>query len=302
MAGHRRVLPCVTYLITKKCVDDLFLLTPTKKTKRALRYELSRRAKRDGLVIHAFCFMSNHFHLVVTDRQGKLPAFMRDFLTNTSKALQVALGIDRAIWSRKRYSAVRALDLDAAERKIAYTLLNPTRAKLTTPDGWPGLSSARWDVGEVIHTRRPDFYFDPRYSDPSVDLVLAPVAPEFGLAKKKFLAASEARVRAHVNGGLEEARLELQRSGRHFLGAEAVEQTPLSRRGKRVKGEVDPLFASRDADTIRRALEDLSDFERDHQNAKRRYLSGRTKTVFPAGTYGYHVNLGVRVAKHVATA
>ena len=163
MIGHRRVIPEVTYLITKMCFDERCLLKPTRKCRKALRYELTRRAKQYGIDLHAFNFMPNHFHLVVTDHRAHLPAFMRDFLTNTSKALQLALEVDSPIWSSDRYSSVALLDLDAAMRKIAYTLLNPTRAELTQPKDWPGLTSAVYRFGETETVRRPNFYFSKRY-------------------------------------------------------------------------------------------------------------------------------------------
>lgn len=102
----RCILAGTTYLITKKTNDDMFLLVPSTDVKRILLYALILKALRYGILIHGFCFMSNHFHLVVTDVRGRLPDFMRDFLSDTGKALQIELGEKRQIWRWCNVSSV----------------------------------------------------------------------------------------------------------------------------------------------------------------------------------------------------
>jgi putative transposase len=43
--------------------------------------------KEKGLIIHAWCIMSSHLHLIVSSEQNKLEEIMRDFKTFTSKAI-----------------------------------------------------------------------------------------------------------------------------------------------------------------------------------------------------------------------
>lgn len=215
--------------------------------------------------------MSNHFHLVLTDTRGLLPAFMRDFLTNTSKALQVAVDIDRAVWSRKRYSSVHLLDLDAAERKIAYTVLNPTRAELTKPTEWPGLTSARWKTGETIRTRRPRIYYSKRYAPEFVELTLKPVGSEFGLKRECLIGRSERRIQAHVRAQVVEVRNELRAAGRTFASTAVVMRTSRQRRGTRRVRHRNPGFATTDRLALMLAIEDAREFEQDHARAKARY-------------------------------
>ncbi len=176
--GLRRVKLGATYLITKKCVDDQFLIRPSGLINQILLYLLVEKALRYGVIIHGFCFLSNHIHLVVTDVRGKLPAFMREFLGESSKAVQRASDGDRAIWSRKRYSAVELLDLDAAERKDVYTTTNPTRSGLTKPEERPGLTSAHLKFGDLIEVERPSVYFSKRRPK-SVSMRLESVALPF---------------------------------------------------------------------------------------------------------------------------
>ncbi len=297
MIGHRRVIPEVTYLLTKKCFDERFLLKPTSKCRKALRYELARRAKQYGIDLHAFCFMSNHFHLVVTDRRGNLPAFMRDFLTNTSKALQVALKVDCPIWSSKRYNSVRLLDLDAAVRKIAYTLLNPTYAELTRPKEWPGVTSILCALNQPETVRRPNFYFSKRYCPDTVELEIVPVSPKFGLSGRRQINACEESIAQMITGTARSITAEAKRKGRTFAGAKKVRAMPHTKRGKRERGERNPRFATRDKALLKEAIRDWKEFERAHMLAAEKFRRGQRKALFPYGTYGYKVVLGVRVSR-----
>jgi hypothetical protein len=124
-----------------------------------LLFLLILKATKHGMLIHGFVFLSTHFHLLVTDVEGRLPAFMDEFLSESGKALKVARKTTRRVWSGRRYSATHLLDLDAAERKLAYSLLNPLEAGLTEPEEWPGLTSARFRFGETISAERPEVYF-----------------------------------------------------------------------------------------------------------------------------------------------
>ena len=66
MAKPRCVLPGRTYLVTRRCFDRQFLLRPSATVDSLLRYTLAVAAERFGIEVHAFVFLSNHHHLVVT--------------------------------------------------------------------------------------------------------------------------------------------------------------------------------------------------------------------------------------------
>src|SRR5262245_5097062 len=75
VTAPRQVLPRATYLVTRRCAQRQFLLKPSKTTSEVFLYVLAVAAERFGIQVHAFCVLSNHFHLVVTDPQARLPAF-----------------------------------------------------------------------------------------------------------------------------------------------------------------------------------------------------------------------------------
>ncbi len=176
----RAVRPGAVWLITKKTNDDLFHLRPDGAVNEVLLYTLLLKLKRYELHLHGYVFMSNHFHLVVTDVRGQLPAFMREFLSESGKALKVALGTTRRIWCADRYGATELLDRDAIERALVYLRVNPTNAGLTLPTEWPGLTSCHHRYGEVIEARRADFYFDAHTRPDLVRITLEPVPENAG--------------------------------------------------------------------------------------------------------------------------
>ncbi|MGE3166481.1 MAG: transposase [Planctomycetota bacterium] len=302
----RRVKPGTAYLITKKTSDDLFWIVASPEMNALLLYTLILWARRYGVLIHAFCFMSNHVHLLVTDVRGELPAFMGQFLTETSKAIKVLLGETRRIWSGKRYSAVALLDLDAAERKVAYCMLNPTRAGLTDPIVWPGVTSAHWRFGDTITAQRPAVYFSPRYRPDEVSIELSPVAFAFptanGEEQGRACEESNVRVEALVESELESIHRDLERRGQSLAGPERVRNTPRDQRGSHPVRTLNPNFATQDKVLLATGIAEKRQFESDHERARRRYVAGHTRTVFPPGTYGYRVLLGVRVGWDGAAA
>lgn len=307
--GRRRCrLRCVkagtTYLLTKKTREDLFLLTPSPEVNLILLYSLFFAAQRYGILIHGFCFMSNHLHLVVTDIRGRLPAFMREFLADSSKALKEEIKSSRPIWSYERYSAVSLLDLDAAERKVVYCDLNPTRAFLTEPDEWPGLTSMRWQLGAQIEAKRPGVYFSPRYRPGVIFGTLAPLPGVFTDEDEQVtdqeLKASVQRVKVLRAEELAAIRNDMQRRGAKFLGAKAVRATSRDSQTDRPASTMKPRFATRDRELLWSAISDLARFAKQHEEAKQRYIAGHQKTLFPPGTYGYRELLGVRVRNTVS--
>ena len=330
----RRVVPGRTYFITKKTNDDQFFLRPDGEVNAVLLYILIERLNKYRLLLHSFVVMSNHIHLVVTDRIGKIPDFMREFLSETGKALKLVLNTTRRIWSPKPYSMTDLLDVDSAERFIVYSHVNPTNAGLTEPKEWPGLSSAKWKVGETIKATRPERYFDARYRADVVSCVLEPLPECFGAALpevaktlaelaedladnqtelkaerakyRRRCAAQEKRIERRtaerVAEILERRKESKPKGSERLAGAEAVKQVSRQKRGTHPFGELSPRFASKDPQLREAAIEEMRAFLASHEQARTRYVNGEQNVLFPLGTYGYRERFGVRVRKAGAAA
>jgi len=101
--------------------NGLYFVTPTivgwidlfsKKTYCEIILDSLRFCQnKKGLVIHAWCIMTSHLHLMVSTRQIKLEDIMRDFKTFTSKAItdQLKVGTDsRKEWMLEIFKAEAA--------------------------------------------------------------------------------------------------------------------------------------------------------------------------------------------------
>ena len=323
---HRQVEAGSVYHITRKTNDDFFWLVPSKRVNSVLLYLLILKARKYKILIHAFIFLSDHFHLVLTDTLGALPAFMDEFLSESAKAIQAVRGTKRRIWGSRRYSSVQLLDRDAALRAIVYDILNSLKAGLTEPKDWPGLTSARYRFGDTITAVRPDIYFSPnRPESVSMTLVALPckytalanttttsgsgaqsmreegknlVTPELRLAAQQADdAACEELIQELVEMGRAEIHRRLASEGKKLAGVARVLETRCTRRATHPVRRLNPRFATTNAVLMALAIEDMRQFEVDHQAAKLRYIAGKRRTLFPPGTYGYRVLLGVRVAR-----
>ncbi len=67
MTAPRRVIPGARYLLSRRCSERRFFLRPSEAVNDMLRYVLAVAAERYGVVLHSFCVLSNHLHVVLTD-------------------------------------------------------------------------------------------------------------------------------------------------------------------------------------------------------------------------------------------
>ena len=92
MTAPRQVLQGTTYLVTRRCTQRQLLLKPSKVTNAVFGYLLAVAARRYGVEVHAYCVLSNHYHLVVTDPQARLPAFQQFLDALVARAVNAHLG------------------------------------------------------------------------------------------------------------------------------------------------------------------------------------------------------------------
>jgi putative transposase len=288
MTAPRQILRGATYLVTHRCLDRQFLLRPGPITNDTLRYILAVAVRRHGIRLHAFCVLSNHYHLVLTDPQARLPAFQQYLDSLAARALNSALDRDDDFWSGRGYSAVTlATPADVAD-KSAYTLANPVAAGLVERGRmWPGLWSGPESLGDGrIEVRRPRHFFDPKGAMPDAVVLELTVPPGFESAEA---------FRQAVEAGLVERESLARRTLRCFLGvARVLAQSTMARPVRQeVKGGLRPRVASRDKWKRLEALGRLKSFLVAYRDAWLARKDRRPGVVFPAGTYQLRVEHGV---------
>jgi len=87
MSLPRQIIPGDTWFITRRCTQRTSLLKPCAILTAVFMYLLIYCAKQYGIMIHAVCVMSTHYHLVVTDPFGLLPRFMENLNKLLAKVL-----------------------------------------------------------------------------------------------------------------------------------------------------------------------------------------------------------------------
>jgi REP-associated tyrosine transposase len=288
VTAPRQILPGTSYLVSRRCSQRQFLLKPSQTTSDVFLYVLAVAAQRLEIQVHAFCVLSNHFHLVVTDPHARLPAFHQFLDALVARALNASLGRWEAFWAPNSYSAVTLASPHDTLDKAAYVLANPVAAGLVRSGRlWPGLWSApEWIGGDALVVRRPKHFFDPKGSLPeSITLQLTPPP---GFSPDEF--------REQLTAALAEREAQAVRSARDgFLGAARVlAQKPT---GRPAPGEprrtLNPRVAARDKWKRIEALGRLVEFLRSYRSAWAARRAGNADVIFPCGTYLMRVVHGV---------
>jgi REP element-mobilizing transposase RayT len=295
MTAPRQILAGASYLLTRRCVQRQFLLRPSKLTNAICGYLLAVAARRHGILVHAFCVMSNHLHLVVSDPEARLPEFGRYFDSLVGRAMNASLRRREAFWGPGPFSAVRLVSPSDIVDKTAYTLANPVAAGLVRRGrAWPGLwSRPEWIGGAELEFRRPAGFFRKHGVLPERSGLALVTPPGF---------ASAADFREALSSALAEredaAAAGRASRGEGFLGAARVLAQPVEARPKSVEpmGGLKPTVAARDKWRRIEVLARLAEFVSDYRLAWNAWRKGVAGVVFPAGTYLVRVMHGVPCA------
>ena len=59
MTAPRQILARTTYLLSRRCLNRMFLLRPSPISNALFQYLLAVAAAHYGVVVHAYCVLSN---------------------------------------------------------------------------------------------------------------------------------------------------------------------------------------------------------------------------------------------------
>ncbi len=287
-----------SYLITRNTSERRYFLRPSKELRDAIQYCIADAQARHPVAIHAFCAMSNHIHIVITDIDGTAPLFVQAMNQSIARYVNCTLGHFGAMWeggARPNY-CVLPKGGDVMD-KVVYTLANPVNAGLVKEHHlWPGAisNSAQIAAGRII-TKRPKKYFS-KTKDPKLitrELVLTPVPGAGVLSHEDYGKLIHERVTA------EEARIAEEREvkklpwmGRRKCLAmdpyDAPEKpwTPFSRR---------PRVSSKNEEARRYRIQRQKRFAELHEAAKKAFRDGNRDVAFPTGTFFLRVYFQVPI-------
>ncbi len=289
MTAPRQVLPGATYLVTRRCTQRHFLLRPGRLVNEVFLFILALAARRYGVRLHAYCVLSNHYHLILTDPHARLPAFCQFLDSLVARALNSLRGRWENFWAPDSYSAVSLATPQDILEKAVYVLANPVAAGLVRSGrAWPGLWSAPELVGLSLVAARPNHFFSSEGHLPESIALRLTAPPGFDSAKAYGEALASALAEKEA----------AERRGRSFLGvARVLKQRPTGQPGSgEPRQALNPRLAARDKWKRIEMLGRLTGFLCAYREAWEARRAGQPDVAFPYGTYLLRVLHGVPCA------
>jgi REP element-mobilizing transposase RayT len=294
MSRPRFIIPGAAYLVTRRCFQRQFLLRPSPQVNQIFKYCLAHASERYKIRIHAFCVLSNHYHIVLTDTDGRLPEFMHWLNEYVAKCINTQLKRWESFWAPGSYNAVRLLDRVDIIAAMVYTYVNPVQAGLVgTVRSWPGACCFPEDIDSSSVIDRPKGFF--RNNGPTPDRATLRIDLPDALDQTDVdeLLPREIVRREH------EIRAEARQTNRRFLGrGRVLKQSPFKHpRCEAQRGTLKPLIACRDKFKRIEALRQLKIFLDAYHCARQQFVAGVWNAFFPFGTYGMRIWFGVKCAE-----
>jgi putative transposase len=105
---------------------------------------LALAIERADLELHAYCLMTNHFHLLLRSREGQLAAGMQFLSGRFTRLINLRAGRDGPLF-RGRYASVLIGSDTHLVQACRYIHNNPVTAGMKpTPESWPWSSAAAY--------------------------------------------------------------------------------------------------------------------------------------------------------------
>lgn len=216
------------YEIVVRTAQGRCLLTPSPELTVGVYIILARALQLYRIALHAFTYLSNHAHLLLSDATGdQVAPFMGYVNRNTAMLAQELTGWKERVF--ERYRPIPVLDNDASIRRLEYVLANGVKEGLVaSPLDWPGPSSAHALVtGEPITVEAPLRKADrKRNPDRTTETLTIKLAP---LPVWAQLGVEERCARARELVALVEEMGRRDRDGGAVLGVDRIlAQNPLT--------------------------------------------------------------------------
>ena len=262
-------------------------------------YCLAVAANEFNVTVHAAILMSNHPHYDVTDNDGNLPDFRRQFHRLLALCTKAFRGWPEEVFNKSQTSVHELLTPEAVVESLAYLIANPSLGlAVRYSKDWPGAKTLARDIGRrVIRVCRPSQYLDPTNPLWPEWIELRLEMPAILIEHFGSLEGAQQAIEDRVRELEAEARAKAERLGRAFAGARRVLRTKHTVRSGSWEtfGAVDPRFAAAgDARAARAAVARYRAFDAAYDEALSGWTAGDRDVVFPHGTWWMRVHHGVR--------
>jgi len=300
MSRRRFVEPGRVTANDRRTTRRHFLFTPDLAGTMAqiFWYCLAVAARDNNMLVHAALLISTHPHYSVTDQDGRLPDFRRQFHRLLAMCTKAFRGWPEEVFNKSQAGEHEVLTPSAMVKSIAYLIANPSLGlAVRYSKDWPGAKTLAHEIGtRVIRVRRPDLYLDPTNPNWPEWIELRLVMPEMLIEYYGSLAAAQEAIAQQVRIYERAARQKAKRLGRSFMGARRVLRTCHTTRASshEIFGSLNPQFAAAgDVEAARAAVKRLKAFNAAYDEALERWTRGERDVVFPHGTWWMRVHHGV---------
>jgi len=291
----RYVPPGALIEVTTRTLHGRLLLRPSAALREIILGILGRAQDLYGLRIHAFVFLSNHYHLLCspTDPQ-QLARFMCFFNSNLAREAGRLYAWREKIWGR-RYQAIPVSgELAAQVGRLKYLLSHGVKEGFVlTPADWPGahcvdallegkpLRGLWFDRSAEYEARRQGLEVSARDFASEETVILTP------LPCWEHLPADEIRARiADLIAVIEAEARRLQRqTGREPLGPDFIQRQNPHQEPLRIKRAPAPLVHAATRRVRRALLDAYRIFVAAYRRAADRLRNGDLAAVFPENSF-----------------
>ncbi len=300
MSRRLRYLPPDSLVeVTCRTVQGRLLLQPTHRIAELCRGVLARAARLYPVEIHAFAFLGNHYHLLLTTPNAqRLAAFMNYLNSNLAREIGRAVFWRERFWGR-RYQAISVSAEEAAQvERLLYILRQGTKEGLVhRPSDWPGATSLQSLLtGEPIRgpwidrtleyvQRRRGLDPDPRSFITEESLILSPLPCWMHLPADTY----RPRIRELERLVEHESAETLRQNGREPLGKERILQQNPHNAPARLKRGPAPLVHAATRDIRRAFREAYREFANAFRRASEQFRSRNGLperfVLFPSGSF-----------------
>ena len=133
-----------TVEITQSTTQFRFLLRPEVRLNERIVGAMARAQELYPVHIHAFAFLSQHFHILATvDDPEHMAGFMRVFTQKLSKEIQQLHSWHGAVFPKRYYHVELSREPEVDYARLLYVMKQGCKEGLVaSPLDWPGVSSA----------------------------------------------------------------------------------------------------------------------------------------------------------------
>ncbi|HSM51978.1 MAG TPA: transposase [Thermoanaerobaculia bacterium] len=281
--------------VTCRTLQARFLLRPTPLLREITLGILGRAQRNSGVAVHAFVFLANHYHLLVSVTDAaQLAKFVGYLNSNLAREVSRLHAWKEKVWGRRYQAILVSGEEEAQIERLFYLARQGCKEGLVAdPLEWPGATSWRAMLdGQVLEgiwfdrtaeclARRNGIEFGARDFASPEPVVLTPLPTWAHLAPE----VQRERLRDLLDLARAEAAAMRQETGRDPVGREAVvRQDPHGSPARSKKGPA-PLVHAASREARRAYREAYRLFTAAYRRAAEALRAGVEAVVFPDGCF-----------------